>query len=169
MADGDEQHAASAPFMQATEETIEYTRKVGKRQCIKCHQDLDRRTIVEVEVDFCSGCRGLWLDEGEIRRLAEDSAAALSRLEEVERQVAALAGPVAAPADADLATPCPACGGKLTVAVFGPTSIELCSACHGIFLDHGELEKAIALVEGDEATTIVALARSVTTSGSVGA
>mgnify|MGYP006206483035 CR=1 FL=1 len=45
---------------------------MGKRQCIKCHQGLEPRVILDVEVDICPGCGGLWLDDGEVRQLAGD-------------------------------------------------------------------------------------------------
>jgi hypothetical protein len=139
------------------------------RRCIKCAHTLELRKVLDVEVDFCPSCRGLWLDEGEVSQLASDRAVALAQLSQVDKQVARLSGQRPAASEAQvLATPCPACGGKLAIAAFGPISIELCNACGGIFLDRGELDKAIALVQGGEAATIVALARSVHTSGTIG-
>ena len=38
---------------------------------------MERQKVLEVEVDFCPRCRGLWLDHGEIKQLASDKAVAL--------------------------------------------------------------------------------------------
>lgn len=141
---------------------------MASRRCIKCDQDLQRRLVLDVEVDICPSCRGLWLDHGEIRQLASDRAAALAQLVDVEKQVTRLGGMGLVTEAKVLKSKCPACGGKLGIARFGPTTVEVCTACQGVFLDRGELEKAMSLVEGGEAATIVALARSVHTSGTIG-
>jgi uncharacterized protein len=122
------------------------------------------RLVEEVEVDVCPGCGGLWLDKDEIRTLAAKSEAALGELRELvggtERQ--------APPSTVDV--PCPACRGKLSLAVFGPIYMEHCGECDGIYLDRGELDKAMTVIKarGNEIATIVALARSVVTRGSIG-
>ena len=79
-------------------------------------------------------------------------------------------GAPSAPARSTVERPCPACGGKLTLAVFGSIYMEHCTLCEGIFLDRGELDKAMFVVKarGDEIATIVALARSVVTRGTIG-
>ena len=61
-----------------------------------------------------------------------------------------------------------ACAGKLAVVSFSESTIVLCGACDGVFLDKGELQRAMELVGSDEATTIVALASSVSTAGTIG-
>jgi Zn-finger nucleic acid-binding protein len=138
------------------------------RRCIKCDQDLEPSMLLEVEVDFCPRCRGIWLDQGEILELASDRAAALAQVVELEKKVARLEGMGLVTESKVLQSACPACAGKLAVARFGPTAIEVCISCQGMFLDRGELEKAMAVVEGGEAATIVAFARSVHTSGTIG-
>lgn len=123
--------------------------------------------IVGVEIDFCSGCGGIWLDEGEIKALAAQPASALDQVRSLDNQIASV-NPVAPGKSAEtLSKPCPACGGKLTNAEFSGTNVEHCNGCHGIFVDRGELQKAMQLVDTTEATTIVALAKSVSTSGSL--
>lgn len=123
------------------------------------------RMVEDVEVDYCPSCRGLWLDRDEIRRLAKKSEETLSELRELVQK-----GASEEPARSTVVPPCPACGGKLTLAAFGSIQMEHCSACDGVFLDRGELDKAMFVVKarGDEVVTIVALARSVVTRGSIG-
>ena len=134
---------------------------MSKRNCIKCDNTLDAKTILDVEVDVCPGCGGMWLDDGEIKLLAQKPGDALKQAKKLEKGKSGNARDV-------VDSPCPACEGKLMIASFGPTNIEHCSGCGGIFLDRGELEKAMRLVDSTEATTIVALARSVSTSGELG-
>jgi len=135
---------------------------MNNRTCIKCNTQLELHTILNVEIDLCPGCGGMWLDEGEIKQLAQTPRDALSEMNKLE------SGRPGGGAPDVVDVPCPACSGKLLIAVFGPTSIEHCSGCGGVFLDRGELEKAMRLVDSTEATTIVALARSVYTSGTLG-
>ena len=135
------------------------------RNCIKCETAMVPKMVEDVEVDYCPACRGLWLDRDEIRELAEKSEAVLAELRELVQ-----GEETAKPAPSTVKPPCPACGNKLTLAVFGSIYMEHCSACDGIYLDRGELDKAMFVVKarGDEIATIVALARSVVTRGSIG-
>jgi len=143
----------------------------SERICIKCGQRLTPRMLDQVEVDCCPGCKGLWLDRGEIRQLgARFEAGALEPREEARPAPYRAPEPPAWRARSPLEVPCPACGGKLSQADFDTFVIEHCTACEGIFLDPGELEKAMVAVDarGNKAATIVALARSVFTTGSIG-
>jgi Zn-finger nucleic acid-binding protein len=135
---------------------------MSERNCIKCDEKLKLHTILDVEIDLCPGCGGMWLDDGEIKQLSQRASDALSEMEKLEK------GGASGNAKNVIDTPCPACKGKLMIVSFGPTNIEHCSGCGGVFLDRGELEKAMKLVDSTEATTIVALARSVETSGVLG-
>jgi len=144
------------------------------RRCIKCDSDQQRVKVGGVEIDRCPNCGGLWLDDGEIDRLTTSvRASGGAEIEEMIRKLsgsdpAPNGGNVATDAEAVRQTPCPACRGKLTAALIGGVTIALCNSCQGMFLDAGELQHAMKLVGRDEATTIVALAGSVTTSGSIG-
>jgi len=123
------------------------------------------KMVEDVEIDYCPDCRGVWLDKDEIRELADKSEEALGELRELVQE-----GAPAAPARSTVEQPCPACGGELTLAVFGSIYMEHCTLCEGIYLDRGELDKAMFVVKarGDEIATIVALARSVVTRGTIG-
>ena len=143
------------------------------RNCIKCGESQQRFAIADVHVDLCPACGGLWLDEDAIRGLARDADAALAKIAEIEESAAEANAearqkrPSTAPPDR-VDVPCPACGAKLTIATLGATRVELCNGCHGIYLDPGELAKAMQLLGGSMKTTVVALARSVHTSGVIG-
>jgi len=144
----------------------------GQRTCIKCNSPQEPIVVMGVEIDRCVNCGGLWLDAGELKELVSkrtspDSDAQLeSTIDQLSRMRPT--GDASARAADAVDTPCPACGGKLMVAHFADTSIEQCTACDGVFIDRGELAKAMKLVDSSEATTIMALAGSVTTTGSIG-
>jgi Zn-finger nucleic acid-binding protein len=134
------------------------------RHCIKCDEVMAAKVVEEVEVDWCPVCHGLWLDQDEIHELGAKSDAALEELRELVKQQGR-------DEEAPVGTgrPCPACAGKLTLAILGTFNIEHCTGCGGIFLDRGELDKMMYLTRNrqDRVATIVALARSVVASGVV--
>ena len=39
-------------------------------QCPKCSGDMEAKTILNVEIDICQVCNGIWLDKGELEKLA---------------------------------------------------------------------------------------------------
>ena len=44
-------------------------------QCPSCGQDLIMSERQGIEIDFCLGCRGVWLDRGELDKIIERSSA----------------------------------------------------------------------------------------------
>lgn len=137
-----------------------------QRICIKCLNVMVPQMVQEVEVDICPKCGGMWLDREEIRELASKSDQELSSLRgKLERL-----SPSRPVSDGETEVPCPACGGKLMVANLGPVFIEHCSACDGVYLDKGELDRTLEIMKlkGHDIATIVALARWVVTQGSIG-
>lgn len=117
--------------------------------CVKCNSVLDRATFEGLEVDLCPRCGGLWLDRGEITRAARLPEAEIARLRGL---LSSSSGPPPLPTDS--AVPCPACDGKLSEVVLGHVHVDYCGTCHGIFLDRGELEDALAAVRArDKAAT----------------
>ena len=114
--------------------------------CVKCTSVLDRATFEGLEVDLCPSCGGLWLDRGEVTRAARLPAAEIERLKVLLTRAD---GPTPPPAPRLL--PCPACEGSLTEVVLGSVHVDYCPACHGIFLDRGELEEALAAVRARDA------------------
>lgn len=136
------------------------------RICIKCKHDMIPQMVQNVEVDVCPDCGGLWLDRDEIRDLSRKSDQQLNDLRKIleETEKKDFKPPTT------VKEPCPACAGKLTVAVLGPIHVEHCLACDGIYLDKGEMDKAIRVlkVRGKKIATIAALAGSVVTCGSIG-
>ena len=140
------------------------------RSCIKCGQPMRPRMLETVEVDCCAGCGGLWLDQGEIQQLGRyfDPGASGEPEAKAASSPYRTSQPPVISTRSPLEAPCPACGGKLSEAAFESFVIESCTACEGIFLDPGELERAMEVVDASKAATVVALARSVSTFGTIG-
>jgi Zn-finger nucleic acid-binding protein len=123
--------------------------------CVKCTSVLDRSKIDDIEVDLCPACGGLWLDHGEIERLGRGSAPAIDGLRQ------ALTG--GTPADlSDTTTSCPACPGTLKELALGPIHVDYCGQCKGLFLDKGELDQALAAVQGSSLEQVLQLANQLT-------
>jgi Zn-finger nucleic acid-binding protein len=132
------------------------------RRCIKCtdHPLMETAQVNELSVDICPSCRGLWLDRDELRRLSAHP----DELEALRQRVSAEEpGPEPAASGE-----CPACQRRLGIAMIGSFSVEYCTICGGVFLDRGELNKVLEQTEAKNIATIVALARSMVVSGSVG-
>jgi Zn-finger nucleic acid-binding protein len=109
--------------------------------CVKCTSILDKSMVGDVEVDLCPKCGGLWLDYGEVAKLAvlpEDEVKPLRALLQGKD------GPPPVPTDTKV--PCPACPGQLKEVVLGKIHVDYCTKCKGLFLDKGELEGAIEAV-----------------------
>ena len=114
--------------------------------CVKCTSVLDRATFEGLEVDLCPRCGGLWLDRGEITRAARLPDGEITRLRGLLTETD---GPP--PLPTSHLVPCPACDGKLSEVMLGAVHVDYCGRCHGIFLDRGELEEALAAVRERDA------------------
>ena len=130
--------------------------------CLQCKEPLLTLEQDSVEIDYCSRCRGMWLDAGELNFLLGGEEAGLAHSESIvtlehgNRRTRT-------------GRRCPACGRKtergevdiqmVTQAVRqspGPAHgerairlpVERCPACLGLWLDGGSLEKLINLKNG---------------------
>ena len=107
-------------------------------RCPKCGENtLDPFGMIEgVHVDFCSGCKGIWFDEGE-----------LAFYTEMPVDVPKMADAMAQGRDTGL--PCPRCQDKALVEVnYLPGEhllLDVCPGCKGVFVDKGELPQVEAL------------------------
>jgi Zn-finger nucleic acid-binding protein len=124
--------------------------------CVKCTSILDKSMVGDVEVDLCPKCGGLWLDYGEVAKLAVLPDAEVKPLKAL---LQGASGPPPVPTDTKI--PCPACPGQLKEVVLGKIHVDYCTKCKGLFLDKGELEGAVEAVRPKAkaaASKVVALA-----------
>lgn len=90
-----------------------------------------------VQLDFCSACKGIWFDKGEAAWYLETSVD-MPKLDDV----VASARPSS--------KVCPKCDREMLEVKYRADAallLDVCGACHGIFLDGGELPKMEALAK----------------------
>lgn len=106
-----------------------------------------------LEIDTCPVCSGLWFDAEELRRflpsprLAEKVLAHDRLQESVQRE----------PRAAEATRLCPQCQKALRESPVGEIQVDVCSRCRGIWLDRGELSRALALYKVGERGNLVVL------------
>jgi len=128
--------------------------------CLKCTSVLDKARIDEIEVDLCPSCGGLWLDHGEIEKLARKQGGEIDRL---RRLLTSHKGPP--PVPSDITSACPSCTANMKEVVLADDKlkIDFCTRCKGVFLDRGEVDAALKAIKDAKATLpqLVAAAASV--------
>jgi len=102
-----------------------------------------------VEIDRCSGCGGVFLDEGELKKIQTAAArgatkATIAPTTAIQRVYARgrERGPGTDP-EAAVALVCPSCSGEMAARNWGfgsEVTIDTCLECFGVWLDFGELE-----------------------------
>ena len=105
--------------------------------CPVCSMPMVGYELDGIELDRCVDCRGIWLDAGELEYIAEQAGAEPGGLSAALR---------AARGKRHGARRCPRCGRKLDIIFLGPgqsVEVDRCRHGHGLWLDHGELEKLI--------------------------
>ncbi len=103
--------------------------------CPKCLSDMTELEHQGVTIDVCPGCRGIWLDPGELAQLrgaSEDLPAAPDNIASGTRYLQTST------------YICPRCQGGFDTFEYAPGTglyIDRCKNCRGIYLDAGELKK----------------------------
>jgi len=105
----------------------------GAMRCPKCRADMEQVEYEGTEVDRCTICHGIWFDAGEIDIMKGKQAAAA--IDIGDRKTGKKSNTIDR-------YQCPRCGGAM-VRVVDPAQThiwyETCGACHGSYLDAGEL------------------------------
>ncbi|MBI3267447.1 MAG: Bax inhibitor-1 family protein [Planctomycetes bacterium] len=102
--------------------------------CPKCSGYMFERRVRGVLVDLCAKCDGVWLDRTELAALTHTAADV----------------PQVAVAPRPTAFACPRCGAILherPYADSSPLELDVCTACNGVYLDRGELERIQGLTQ----------------------
>ena len=120
---------------------------------MKCPVDKSPLIVLEleqVEIDYCSECKGVWLDAGELELL-------MGTAPETQHLLASMKKP---PRVKEKKRKCPVCAKTMTKVLCGPEQnvlIDKCRLNHGLWLDHGELESLLTAGGLDSDNKIVAL------------
>ncbi len=106
--------------------------------CPRCNLELTNKTILDfkyfLNIDYCSSCGGIWLDNGELKRLEktiEPTFYEIRKIPNKQEQLEILR--------------CPSCDNskilqKAQHARDKHVIVDYCTECKGIWLDTGEIE-----------------------------
>ncbi len=111
--------------------------------CPVCKESMVILELSEVEIDFCTGCNGIWLDSGELELLLEN-------IEEREKLLSSLTTDSSHP---EKPYHCPICNKKMEKVHVGENKdvlIDRCVKGHGLWFDKGELKTVLELGADEE-------------------
>jgi len=92
--------------------------------------------LEQVEVDYCAGCGGIWLDAGELELLLEDSQNTEQLLASFKTQ----------PGCSEKRRKCPICLKKMRKILVGQDLlIDKCTRGDGLWFDKGELKNILEM------------------------
>jgi uncharacterized protein len=100
--------------------------------CPRCKSSLIVLEYEGIELDWCPSCEGLWFDRGEMELIATHSGVEYSAL-----------GFDSQASTTERTLKCPLCRKSMDKRILGqrePVVADICPACGGLWLDHGELE-----------------------------
>ncbi len=118
--------------------------------CPFCNNPLVILELNQVEIDYCTNCHGIWLDNGELELLLQDSEAKIKLLDSftVDKK------------SGEKAIRCPICLKKMDKIVCGTgnkVTLDRCKKDHGIWFNEGELELVVEMGGLDKQDKIINL------------
>ena len=118
-------------------------------KCPNCDNVLQPVDYEGIKIETCDGCRGEWLDAGELAHIVKAREARFNAEERKAITAATGITPVNLE-DRGRRLTCPNCGGQTEALNYGGNSgiiIDRCAHCRGVWLDEGELEKIQMVAE----------------------
>jgi Zn-finger nucleic acid-binding protein len=116
--------------------------------CPVCKDAMITLELAEVEIDYCTGCSGIWLDAGELEMLLGDA-------QKAERLLASFK------VDRDCREKprkCPICLKKMEKVVVGSDQpmllVDKCRRGDGLWFDKGELQDILSRAQLDAESKI---------------
>lgn len=113
--------------------------------CPACKNPMVILELNQVEIDYCTACKGIWLDRGELDLIFSTSEkkeiaklfSVKSNLDEITRR-------------------CPICKKKMSKVEFENNGIiiDSCSNEHGVWFDRGELKSILKSAEKENSKII---------------
>jgi len=118
--------------------------------CPVCKEPLVVLELEQIEVDYCTGCKGIWLDAGELELLLEIESER-TRLINLFKE---------AEPDKEKSYDCPICGKRMLKFDVGEqqiVKIDKCKKNHGLWFDNGELQKVVEFGSENKENKIISL------------
>lgn len=116
--------------------------------CPVCKNAMITMELADVEIDYCTGCEGIWLDEGELELLLGNGGKSKALISSFNR----------APEHGEKQRKCPICDKRMeqvTVDKGEPALlVDRCARGDGLWFDRGELNEIINKAELDEGNKI---------------
>ena len=116
--------------------------------CPVCESGLSTTQYEGISVDWCPGCRGVWLDTDELARVVESREAKISP--SILQETLALARTGVPQEESDRRLRCPRCAQTMSAINYHYSSgiiVDRCPEAHGTWLDGGELGHVQAYAE----------------------
>jgi len=113
--------------------------------CPACKSDMIVVEHHKIELDYCTSCRGVWFDSGELELLLEPAG-----LESLEPLLSNLAGLTEAKS-AEKKRKCPICVKKMRKVLIGQEPeilLDICQQGDGLWFDGGELDQLVGQLAG---------------------
>lgn len=118
--------------------------------CPSCNNPLVILELNQVEIDYCTNCHGIWLDNGELELLLQDS----------EEKMQLLNSFSVNKNSGEKILKCPICRKKMEKVTCGSGNKVLVDKCikgHGIWFNEGELEQVVEMGGLDKQDKIINL------------
>ena len=116
--------------------------------CPVCKTAMITFELEDVEVDYCLGCKGIWLDAGELEMLLGDEEGAKEIINSFHEAVGCSEKP----------RKCPICLKKMRKVLVGdggaPKLIDKCGKGDGLWFDEGELTEIMELGAFDKGNRV---------------
>lgn len=111
--------------------------------CPVCKDAMVVLELHDVEVDYCFGCGGIWLDAGELELLIDDPERSQKLMESFKKDDRCK----------EAKRKCPICDKKMDKVIVESDKLGLlidkCSKNHGIWFDAGELQDIMSCAQLD--------------------
>jgi Zn-finger nucleic acid-binding protein len=118
--------------------------------CPVCKESMLILELDEIEIDFCTGCDGIWLDTGELELLFDTEAERNNLVDSLHEY----------PDHPEKQYRCPICSKKMVKVYVGDEKeiiIDKCKKDHGLWFDKGELKTVIEFGSNQENKIITLL------------
>ena len=116
--------------------------------CPVCKNAMITLELADVEIDYCTDCRGIWLDSGELELLLGDQKQSKKLLKSFKIDEKTTEKP----------RKCPICLKKMQKIVVGASMpallLDKCSRGDGLWFDKGELQEIFERAQLDEENKI---------------